>query len=193
MRGRTLAAASQAAAWDCEHSSEKRRSGVEIIMECGGCREVPGLGNPRCFRSVLAALQQEGAPVAITMKSHIERRYGPAAAGTMGRMSELLGNMESLRAQLARDSGRGEQCPECVRPLAGKLAMAGDKLRAMNLEAAVTMAGSLEATEIGSSRGMCLDCAGITKVQVADIVKGLRDLGRQVVQASFAGEAGNGD
>jgi hypothetical protein len=162
-------------------------------MECASCRESPGLGNPRCFRSVLEAIHREGPPVAIAMRSHIERRYGPAAAGTMGRISDLLGNMEALRAQLARDSGRSEQCPECVRPLAGKLAVTADKLRGMNVEGAAVMAASLEATEIGGTRGMCLDCAGITRVQVTDIVRMLRELGRHVVQGAAGEVEGDGE
>ncbi|MBA3044959.1 MAG: hypothetical protein KKH41_03365 [Candidatus Thermoplasmatota archaeon] len=183
--GKTVKKARSAAENECEYSIGKRRNGSEIVMECGTCSVVPGLDEQRCFRNALGIMQREGVPVAITLRSHVERRYGLEACASLGRISGILNKVDSLLAQLNRDSGKGDACMACVKPLAGKLAMIDSRLKSLDLNSAVTSAWGLERDEFGSNRPACADCSGMTRVQVADIVKNLRALEKIVTRGAI--------
>ncbi len=170
---------------DCEHSLLKRRSGIELVMECGGCSAEPGLDKQRCFWSVLMAIQSEGVPVAITLRSHVERRYGLEASASMGSIANILNKVDSLNAQLERDSRKMEACAGCVRPLTGKLAMTASRLRGMDLNSAVASAWDLERDGFGSNRSGCVDCSGMTKIQIADIGRALKELEKVVTRGAI--------
>jgi hypothetical protein len=160
----------------CVHSTLKRRSGFEIVMECSRCPAEPTLDSQKCFGNVLIAIQREGVPVAVTLRSHVERRYALEASACMGRMAGVLNKLDSLQAQLERDSKRSEACVACVRPLSGKLAIAASRLRGMDLNSAVSSAWDLESEVFGSGRPACADCAGMTRVQLSEIARSLREL-----------------
>jgi hypothetical protein len=163
----------------------KRRNGIELVMECGQCQAVPGLEGQRCFGGVLAAVQREGVPVAITLHSHVERRYGLEASGSMAKIAGVLNKIDSLQAQLARDSGKAEACAACVRPLAGKLGMTAARLRGMDLNTAVSAAWDLERDGFGSNRSGCQDCSGMTRIQLNDIARALRELEKVVTRGAI--------
>ncbi len=156
-----------------------------MVMECGQCDCEPGLDKPRCFRSALVAIQREGVPVAITLRSHVERRYGLEACDSLGRVSGILNKLDSLQAQLGRDSGKGEACAGCVKPLSGNLDHIGGKLRGMDLSGAVGLAREMERGDFGSNRQACGDCAGMTIVQMADIAKALKGLENSIARVSI--------
>ncbi|MDO9538105.1 MAG: hypothetical protein Q7J68_07285 [Thermoplasmata archaeon] len=185
MTGRKVRAAHSRADGACDYSSRKRRNGIELVMECADCEFEPGLQNPRCFRSVMHAIQSEGLPVAVTMRSHIERRYGQSAAGTMGQISDILNRVQSLQSQLARDSTRNEACAGCVSQLSTKLTAISRGLNAMDLNNAISSAKTLESQNFGSSRSSCADCKGMTIVQVNDISKAARTMESTIVKGAF--------
>ena len=78
----------------CDHTTLKRRNGIELVMECARCAAEPGLDSRRCFGNVLTAIQSEGVPVAITLRSHVERRYGFEASASMGRIAAVLNKLD---------------------------------------------------------------------------------------------------
>lgn len=184
MKGKIVRAAHSVDGDSCDYSVKKRRSGIELVVECGGCATYPGLENARCFKSVLTAMQREGTPVAITLRSHVERRYGSAAAQTMSQISGILNRVEGLQSQLARDSTKSEACAACLHPLAGKLAAIGRGLGTMELNGAISVANALEG-HVFPNRSGCADCIGITRVQVTDISKGARNLEKILVRGAF--------
>jgi hypothetical protein len=184
MKGKMVRAAHSVGGDSCEYSTKKRRAGIEIVVECGDCKAEPGLENARCFKSVLTAMQREGTPVAVTLRSHVERRYGSAAVQTMSQISGILNRVESLQSQLARDSTKSAACADCLHPLAGKLSMVGRGLGSMDLNSAISVANTLDSHDFPKRSG-CADCIGITRVQVTDIAKGARNLEKSLVRGAF--------
>jgi hypothetical protein len=129
-------------------------------------------------------MQREGVPVAVTLRSHVERRYGSAAAQTMSLVSNIMNRVESLQSQLARDATKSAACADCLHPLTGKLAMMGRGLGSMDLNNTISVANALESHNFPNLSG-CADCVGITRVQVADIAKSARGLEKTLVRGAF--------
>jgi hypothetical protein len=184
MKGKIVRAAHSVGGESCDYSVKKRRSGIELVVECGDCMAEPGLENARCFKSVLTAMQREGTPVAVTLRSHVERRYGAIATERMSLISGILNRVESLQSQLARDSTKSAACADCLHPLAGKLAVIGRGLGTMDLNNATSVANALEG-HVFPNRSGCGECIGITRVQVIDIAKGARNLEKNLVRGAF--------
>ena len=159
MRGKMVRTAHSMGGESCGYSVKKRRSAIELVVECGDCLAEPGLENARCFKGVLTAMQREGSPVAVTLRSHVERMYGPAATETLSQISGILNRVESLQNQLSRDSTKSEACAACLRPIAGKLAVVGRGLGAMDLNNAISIANTLEGHEFPNRPG-CAECIG---------------------------------
>ncbi len=185
MRGRNVRVARSASTGSCDFTVKKRRGGFELVMECGGCGAEPGLENPRCFRNVLDVMQREGMPLAITMRSHIEKRYGAVASGTMGRIAGILNRVENLQRQLAQASARDGNCRQCAGPAAARLAALVHCLRSMDMAGALNSANALGRQEFGSGLASCDDCKGMTAVQVTDIDSSARDLEKAVLRNAF--------
>lgn len=184
MKGKIVRAAHSAGGDSCDYSVKKRRSGIELMVECGDCKAEPGLENARCFKSVLTAMQREGIPVAVTLRSHVERRYGLTATETINLISGIMNKVESLQSQLVRDSTKSAACADCLHPLAGKLAVIGRGLGSMDINNAISVANALEDHAFPNRSG-CADCVGITSVQITDIGKGARNLEKILVRGAF--------
>lgn len=184
MKGKIVRATRTVARQSCDYSVLRRRSGFEIIVDCGDCGAEPGLDNPVCFGNIARAVQQEGSPVAITLRSHVERRYGAGATATIGQISSILNRVQSLQGQLAMDSARGGGCPECVRILTGKLAVIGQGFASMEISGALSAAKTLE-TKTPPARQICQECAGMTNVQIQDIRVAVRNLENSILRDAF--------
>lgn len=184
MKGKIVRATRAGYRESCDYSVLRRRSGFELIVECGDCGAEPGLENPVCFGNITRAIQQEGSPVAITLRSHVERRYGAGAAATVGQISAILNRIQSLQGQLTRDSARGGGCPDCVRILAGKLAVIGQGFGSMNIDSAISAVMVLE-IKTPPTRQVCQDCAGMTNVQIQDILVAVRNLEDSILRGAF--------
>jgi len=144
-----------------------------------------GLENPRCFRSVLDILQREGPPVAITMRTHIEKRYGQTSSGILGRMADMLNRAENLQRHLAQASSRDQGCKACAGPVSAKLAVITHCARSMDVSGVLDSANGLGDMPMGGNRKDCADCTGMTSVQAADIAKAAKGIERAVVRNAF--------
>jgi len=154
-------------------------------MDCGSCGARPGLENPRCFRNVLDIMQREGIPIAVTLHSHIEKRYGPTASGTLGRMTDILNRSENLARQLSQTSVTDAGCRECAGPLLSRLAALAHCLRSMDIGGAASAAHGLGFRTRPPGKQRCADCTGITEVQISDIQRLAGDLQRAILRNAF--------
>ena len=169
----------------CDYTAAKRRAGVELVFECGSCVAGRELDDPACFRNVLRAVQREGAPIAIALRSHMEKRYGSYAAGTMAKIADILSRVENLQRQLATDSLKREGCAECLRPLAERLSAVRQCILSMDLDRAISSGRALGGLTFGSGREACVECRGITIVQASDIARSAEDLEKIIVGDMF--------
>jgi len=185
MKGRNVRIARSASTGSCDFNIKKRRGGFELVMECGGCGSEPGLENPKCFRNVLDVMQREGMPLAITMRSHIEKRYGAVASGTMGRMTGILNRVQNLQRQLAQTSARDSNCRQCAGPASARLAALAHCLRSMDMAGALNSAHALGSQGFGSGLPGCDDCKGMTAVQLKDIGSSAGDLEKAILRNAF--------
>jgi hypothetical protein len=115
----------------------------------------------------------------------MEKRYGGYAAGTMGKIADILSRVENLQRQLATDSLKREGCAECLRPLAERLSAVRQGILSMDLGSAISSGRVLGGLTFGSGREFCVECRGITLVQASDIARSADDLEKIIVRDLF--------
>jgi hypothetical protein len=183
MRASKIRAPASGKANLCQHIISRRHNGIELIMECQHC--VNGsLKNLNCYQGVLKAIQLEGMPAAIILRSHIEKRHDSRSTKVMGLAAEILNSIEELKSQLVMDSRRNDKCSGCLKPLIVKLDSLGKNILARKIQNALKQTSILENHDFRQG-SKCDECAGMTKVQLSSISRMANTLEREILAGSF--------
>ena len=183
MRGSKVRAPVSGKANLCQHITSRRHSGIELIMECQHC-DNGSLSNIGCYQGVLRAIQLEGMPAAIILRSHIEKRHDSRSTKVMGLAAEILNSTEELRSQLIMDSRRNDKCSGCLKPLIVGLDNLEKNIMSRKIHLALKQASVLERHDFRQGN-KCDECAGMTRVQLSSISKMANTLEKEILAGSL--------
>lgn len=183
MRGSKVRAPTSGKANLCQYITSRRHSGIELIMECQHC-DNGSLSKISCYQGVLRAIQLEGMPAAIILRSHIEKRHDSSSTKVMGLSAEILNNIEELRSQLTMDSKRNDKCSGCLKPLIVKLDSLGKNIMSRKIHMALKQASILERHDFRQG-SKCDECAGMTRVQLSSISRMANAFEKVILAGSF--------
>ena len=183
MRGRKVRAPISGKANLCQYIISRRHSGIELIMECMYC-DSGSLSNIGCYQGVLKAIQLEGMPAAIILRSHIEKRHDSRSTKVMGLAAEILNSTEELRSQLVMDSRRNDKCSGCLKPLIVKMDSLGKNILARKIQNALKQTSNLDNHDFRQG-SKCDECAGMARVQLSSISRMAIVLEREILAGSF--------
>ncbi len=167
----------------CQYVTNNRHGNIELIMECRHC-EIGGLDNLKCYRGVLGAIQLEGIPSAIILRSHIEKRYGARSTRAMSQIAELLNQVDDLHSQLNIDGRRNDKCAGCLKPLINELEGMSKNILARKIHGTVQQARILK-NHTYRNGARCDDCAGMIQIQVTSISKIANNLEKEILAGTF--------
>ena len=142
----------------CQHIISRRHSGIELIMECQHC-DNGSLSNIGCYQGVLKAIQLEGMPAAIILRSHIEKRHDSRSTKVMGMAAEMINNIEELLSHLAMDSRQNNKCSGCLKSLIVELDSLGKNILSRKIHMALKQASVLDNHDFRQG-SKCDECAG---------------------------------
>ena len=123
-------------------------------------------------------------PVAIILRSHIEKRHDSRSTKVMGLAAEILNNTEELKNQLIMDSRRNDKCSGCLKSLIVKLDSLGKNILARKIHIALRQASVLEEHDFRQG-SKCDECAGMTLVQLSSISRMAIVLEKEILAGSF--------
>ncbi|MCK5398322.1 MAG: hypothetical protein KAJ33_08745 [Thermoplasmata archaeon] len=183
MRGSRVRAPVSGKANVCQHITNRKQSGIEIIMECEMCKD-SGLKFIGCYKGVLKALQIEGMASTIILRSHIERRYDTRSTKVMNQLAEILNRSDEIRSQMLIDSRRGEKCSGCLKPLIDKLGDLNKSVLARRITGAVRQINLLPEFNFRHGRD-CGECSGMIMVQLTSISKMANSLEKDILAGAY--------
>jgi len=183
MRGKKIRAPVSGIETLCQHMTSRRQGGMVLIMECQDCN-VSNLNNMACYRGVIRSIQHEGAPTAIILRSHIERKYDSRSTRAMGQIAEMLNRVEELREQLAIDRQHNDKCSGCLRSLVSALENVKKDILSCKIHGAVTQTGIMNSYDFRNG-SKCDECSGMTKIQLSSISKIASNLERDILAGAI--------
>ena len=183
MRGSKVRASVQGRSQLCPHSIKRSQGNIELVMECEECKN-SGLELQPCFRGVLKAIQQEGIPSAIILRSHIEKRYDIPSTWTMSQLARILNHTDDLISQISVDAARSGKCTDCLGSLGSGLGRLKESLLSMRIADAIKLANELESHEFRKG-AKCDQCSGMMRMRLAKISSMAREIENHVLAGAF--------
>ena len=167
----------------CQHITNRKQSGIEIIMECEMCRE-SGLKIIGCYSGVLKALQLEGMASTIILRSHIERRYDIQSTRVMNQLAEILNRSDEVRSQMLVDSRRSEKCSGCLKPLIDNLDALNKSILSRRITGAMRQISQLPGRNFRQGQN-CEECSRMIKIQLTSISNMASDLEKDILAGTL--------
>lgn len=167
----------------CQHSTRKAEGGLELIMECHMCG-TGTLKGQNCYHGTVRAIQQQGVPSGIILRSHVERRYDSRSTRIMGQIAEIINRIEDLRNILVVDSRKGARCTECLATLIKQLDEMKGQFLNRDIEGGIRRSAALGKYNFRSGV-RCDECAGMALVHIGDISKLARSLENEVIAGTI--------
>ncbi|MCK5024724.1 MAG: hypothetical protein KAR56_03820 [Thermoplasmata archaeon] len=183
MRGSKIRAPISGKTELCQHMTSRRHNGIELIMECQHC-DGGSLSNIGCYQGVLRAIQVEGVPAAIILRSHIEKRHDSRSTRVMSLAAEILNSTEELRSQLVMDSKRNEKCSGCLKLLIVGLDSLEKSILSRKVHMALKHANVLEKHDFRQG-SKCDECAGMSRVQLSSLSRMANALEKEILVGAF--------
>ncbi len=99
----------------CQCTLNPRRGGVELVVDCAGCDGTARLDTQKCYSGVISCIQEQGAPIAITLRSYVERRYGQKTCKLMGQIADVMNKISVIRSFMTSMGQKGQMCQDCIK------------------------------------------------------------------------------
>ena len=185
MKGKMVRAPVSRDVGKCPCSLSQRRGGFELAVECGDCGRRSSLDDINCYRGVLRCVRENGRPVELTFRSHVEVRYDQRIIDIISRIAEVL-NKTGLLVSASNSPGKmGQACASCQAELKNSLLGLEKSLENMELARAISLSKTLGALGTGARGRECEGCARVTRSHLEEISQSLGLLERDVIKGMF--------